>query len=284
MRRCGWQASFTLIELLVVVAIIAVLAAMTIPTVMKGIAGARDAQCKKNLRNLQTAAMNYALEHDRALPRVSSYEWQDGPDWHEGTGYDAGWVDWINWTPHSGGGDPGDYPPFWGPWAFTSIVEGALWEYTGESFGVYICPEFNSSSVAGTVPPDPGYAGSNYEIWRSYVMVPVVQSVPPWPGMGSRQFLGSHDASRMMLFTEIAHRNQLPDGTPIATRGMLDPNDMRACDAEFQWWDEDGDTLPDESIGFHHNGRGNAVFLDGHVESFAPLETNDWINGCMGRR
>ena len=287
MHRRRGQASFTLIELLVVIAIIAVLAVLALPTLLKSIAGSRDAQCKRNLHHLQVAAMNYALDNGQALPRVDSYEWrEDKPPNESWPWYDApGWVDWVNWQPHTGTASepaPGDGPPYWGPAAYTSIVEGSLWEYTGQSFRAYACPTLARSDIMGVVSPDGNDSGKAYDIWRTYVIVPGTANPPT--GRGHSWSLGSYDASRTILFTEMAHRRTLDDGTQIASWGMLD-NDNIAWDGVLQWWDGNVDNYPDESIGFHHDGRANAVFVDGHVESLLAFDTVDgfaWTNACMG--
>lgn len=66
--------AFTLIELLTVIAIIGILAAILIPVVGTVREKARSAQCQSNLRQLHTASMLYANEHNDLFPRDGSGE------------------------------------------------------------------------------------------------------------------------------------------------------------------------------------------------------------------
>lgn len=58
------RRGFTLIELLVVIAIIAILAALLFPVFAKAREAARRASCAANLRQVGTAALMYAQDHD----------------------------------------------------------------------------------------------------------------------------------------------------------------------------------------------------------------------------
>jgi prepilin-type N-terminal cleavage/methylation domain-containing protein/prepilin-type processing-associated H-X9-DG protein len=63
-RRSG----FTLIELLVVIAIIAVLAAISTPVIQGAMGGSKAAACLLNLRQIGSATMAYAADHNTQLP------------------------------------------------------------------------------------------------------------------------------------------------------------------------------------------------------------------------
>ncbi len=62
------RSGFTLIELLVVIAIIAVLAAISTPVIQGAMGGSKAAACLLNLRQIGSATMAYAADHNTQLP------------------------------------------------------------------------------------------------------------------------------------------------------------------------------------------------------------------------
>ncbi len=74
---------FTLVEILVVVAIVSVLAAFLVPSVQGMVVAAQRAECSSNLRQVGTAILLYANDHDGSLPGTT----------HElGTDIDQAWI------------------------------------------------------------------------------------------------------------------------------------------------------------------------------------------------
>ncbi len=67
------RQGFTLIELLVVIAIIAILAAILFPVFAKAREKARQTACLNNQRQIVTAAMLYAQDHDELLPTADAF-------------------------------------------------------------------------------------------------------------------------------------------------------------------------------------------------------------------
>jgi prepilin-type N-terminal cleavage/methylation domain-containing protein/prepilin-type processing-associated H-X9-DG protein len=74
MRRHGYAKGFTLIELLVVIAIIAILAAILFPVFAKAREKARQSTCTNNQKQVATAILMYAQDHEELLP-VSAEVW-----------------------------------------------------------------------------------------------------------------------------------------------------------------------------------------------------------------
>ena len=66
------RRGFTLIELLVVIAIIAILAAILFPVFAKAREKARQASCESNLKQIELAALQYALSSVVKTPQQFS--------------------------------------------------------------------------------------------------------------------------------------------------------------------------------------------------------------------
>jgi len=220
--------------MLVVIAIIGILVALIMPGIGRAKEKARAARCKNNLRNLQIGAMNYAIDQDDGTTLPSS----------------GGWI--------------GGSRKWWSPEGTNAIQTGigVLFPYVGSNFAVYVCPSFARREIVGAVSPDglDPFDWVNVRPVRSYAM-------------NSRISGTTADSwSRLLLFADVAHTNQLPDGTIICDRGLLNNNSL-GWDEQLSMSTNPGTGRQYESTGFLHGGRGNVVFADGHVESMLWSET-----------
>ena len=74
-RKSKTLRGFTLVELLVVIGIIALLIAMLLPVLGKARAQAQLVQCQSNIRQLITASLLFANDHQRRIPTCADNQW-----------------------------------------------------------------------------------------------------------------------------------------------------------------------------------------------------------------
>jgi len=267
------QSGFTLLELLVVIAIIAVLAALIIPAMNKMHEKARIVQCVNNLKQLHTAASNYSSDHGGYLPHPATEEWMIvHNDETISSGHHKGWVDWVStknqktlwWNENSTNG-------------IKCIRNGALFNYLGNNGDevVYVCPSM--ARIAKKKYKKDEHA----LVTRSYGMNASLES-----GVWVKKYYGIKGPSRVMMFAEQGFVKQ-PDykygltnvGDNWADNEFEDDPDpgsyvkrsYRNFDGCIDWRGEednnsDRGSKKYEHIGEYHDGRGHAVFCDGHVE------------------
>ncbi len=283
---------FSLIEMLVIITVIMVLFALIVPAINSAKERARDVRCKNNLKELHAAAMSYSQRGadsyygHKDLPRARSSEWfNDARDCFENV---VGWVDWTQ-HPKNTTADQG-FAKWWGPEAYQSITSdekggwhtSTLWEFTGKSLKIYCCPTFARSEVTGAKSPDNKTLTFNYDltspgvVLRNYGMNKAVSAVNP----------GSGADSRKILFADMASVTST-NGITIATRSLTwvgtfnrDFNNCWHVDGEIQTNQISGGYCR-ENVGTYHSGKGNAVFVDGHVEAIDPRDgfkafTGNW--------
>jgi prepilin-type N-terminal cleavage/methylation domain-containing protein len=102
------SGAFTLIELLVVIAIIAILAALLVPAMSGALERARLMTCVSHVHQVMVAEIQYASDHDLALPPINlwqMYNYIDDPRVPET-------LPWIVWTQALESYLGGDYARF----------------------------------------------------------------------------------------------------------------------------------------------------------------------------
>ncbi len=254
MEKPGTKRAFTLIELLVVIAIIALLLAIVMPALNKVKEAAREIICKTNLKQYGICGILYLADNDSKFP------WP----WHT-----------IYWQPatlpghlwHNADLHPDDQP-------------GQLWPYLANK-KVNMCPVFDSLARSGRavghnncIPMKPQF---------SYSMNSFLGSGQPdgpnYLGDVIKQSDIKRNLSQVAFFGEESlWPISLKDGTVVTTGGFndnvllvrrsvpapgSDPFPFADCLASFHKTND-----PDRLY-----GKSNVVYVDGHVELVAPVNS-----------
>ncbi len=250
--------AFTLIELLVVIAIIAMLLAIIAPSLQLAKERAQFIYCKVNLRSYGLAMKLCLNENDDKYPESMTSMFNGNAGGSNGLPNVP-----LNCQWHDARISPETNPGFAGP----------LWEYM-DSQKAHMCPTFKKfARVHGAshpnhdaaIPIEPQYAYSqNAFLGRSYGALQESQVVNP--------------AETLVWVEETiwlipGWAGWVLNDTCFFSRHNDDPT---------QWGDFIA-TYHNTSIAKPDDGKGNAVFVDGHVELLDPYYTVDLGGGKQAR-
>jgi len=229
-------AAFTLIELLTVIAVIAILAAILIPAVGKVRERANETKCVSNLRQIGLAMKMYAGENSGTLPMPYS---QSGP---------KGEVLWFDYL-----------------LPYMDVEYEGNWTWEQRKHGVFNCPSADHFLEFEGVSKFTYTYGWNSAFYRDGRF--------PNPDTGEypsgMRLINIQRPSQSMLIADtiqIDGRGGWGNDTFINGGQAYNPGTAENFMSDASY-----------NAGFsdRHGGRGNVLFVDGHVESFAIGEIKE---------
>jgi prepilin-type N-terminal cleavage/methylation domain-containing protein/prepilin-type processing-associated H-X9-DG protein len=241
------RKAFTLIELLVVIAIIAILAAILFPVFAQAREKARQISCVSNMKQIGLGIMQYVQDNDEVYPM----------------GCDNGWT--MNWA---------------------TGVQPYI-----KSYAVFRCPDDSGTTASGGV--GISYAANGYIDWNgSYnQMLGVIGMDQSWISNGNplqNDAAVTEPSASIMLAEKHDDDAQKHGGTGVSSSS--DPSDIFAYPVGNTYWDTYGaaDEIPNGTkaataaypnssngaVTASHNQRADFLFVDGHVKSMYPYQTN----------
>ena len=228
------RPAYTLVEILTVIAIMTLLAAILLPALSRAKAKAEEVTCLNNLKQLQTCAKLYSLDHDGVLlPNRYVYSIETRKP-------SFGFSNDLTWCP--------GLAPF--DTTTENIERGLLFPYN-KSTDIYRCPSDKSRVRT------PEGESLHLRRTRSYNLSQSINGLPysdkmlfP-PSFAKESEIDEPRPSELLFFVGVHEDSILDSHFGIPARGSI------FAEEPLRWWD-----LP---AGRHSQG-GNFSFADGHVE------------------
>lgn len=243
------RPGFTLIEILVVVAIIALLISILLPSLQRARAQAKSVVCQSNARQLGLG-MTYFNQANR--------------------GYYPDADMWLTWTPWYWTGNTTEFTaPLANP--TSKRMEGYLLRYVGRNTGVFLCPSDDGYRAYASPPPaapdfhamPPGHTNFSMQyslqklVGKAPLKNPNLDSLDPINNVYYTDRILMKPPSRVMIMFEESELSPCNDGIVSFASTSLYTSQV-------------------DKLATRHNGFGNMLMFDSHVESIrAEKEFND---------
>lgn len=231
---------FTLVELLVVISIIGLLMSILLPSLSQARSRARTSVCMSNLRQIGFAVYLYVNDYDGYLP--PAYEPANSTHW---------WGQILpNGIDHTKG--------FVWPYLQSELKKNSVYECPAQKYGSY-----KLQAKPPSEPDDPKWITSTYG-YNGYYLSP--EKSAWWPNIYRRPWQKITTVikpAEVFVFADtLLDRDSTGNQPKVENNALLDPPYRYEPKNRGNRWPKN--LFP--TTCFRHNGRTNAVFVDGHCD------------------